>query len=228
MYNNHSNIPLLDCSKDKNKYQFLFQNFSKEEWIEEQLSSTDSAFFEIIREEVEEVYYKIITNNHAVLHFDDMYSLAKQVTINQIQKSVTKNKKCFFEDKINDKDTSMYYYRIKSRLLNNLRNLHQPRKINVLDVPHLIISDVYTNYEIEFIIGTDIQKIAIKEPSKLIFAINSLLNNYDLSYDEAVEISQKYNIDSSNFYILNFANQFKNLKKESNNQIVIDFYMEVA
>lgn len=228
MYNNHSNIPLLDCSKDKNKYQFLFQNFSKEEWIEEQLSSTDSAFFEIIREEVEEFYYKIIKNNQSVLHFDDMYSLAKQVTINQIQKSVTKNKKCFFEDKINDKDTSMYYYRIKSRLLNNLRNLHQPRKINVLDVPHLIISDVYTNYEIEFIIGTDIQKIAIKEPSKLIFAINSLLNNYDLSYDEAVEISQKYNIDSSNFYILNFANQFKNLKKESNNQIVIDFYMEVA
>lgn len=228
MYNNHSNIPLLDCSKDKNKYQFLFQNFSKEEWIEEQLSNMDSAFFEIIREEVEEFYFKIIKNNHSILHFDDMYNIAKQVTINQIQKSVTKNKKCFFENKINAKDTSMYYIRIKSRLVNNLHNLTQTsRKINVLDVPCMIISDVYTNYEIDLTV-VDVEKIAIKEPSKLIFAINALLNNYDLNYDEAVEISQKYNIDSSNFYILNFANQFKNLKKESNNQIVIDFYMEVA
>ena len=225
---NHSLISLANSSRDKDKYQFLFENFSKKEWIEEKLSSTNSAFFEIIREEVEEFYYKLIKNNQSVLHFDDMYSLAKQVTINQIQKSVTKNKKCFFENKGCINDTSMYYSRIKSRLVNNLHNLTQTsRKINVLDVPYMIISDVYKNYEIDFTIG-DIQKIAIKEPSKLIFAINALLNNYDLSYDEAVEISQKYNIDSSNFLVFNFSNQFKNLKKESNNQIVIDFYMEVA
>lgn len=226
MYNNHSNIPLLDCSKDKNKYQFLFQNFSKEEWIKEQVSSTDSAFFEIIREEVEEFYYKVINNNQSILHFDDLYCISKQVTISQVQKSIRKNKRCFFEDKNNDKDTSMYYIKIKSRLINNLRNLYQPRKINVLDVPYMIISDIYKNYEIDFTIG-DIQKIAIKEPSKLIFAINALLNNYDLSYDEAVEISQKYNIDSSNFLVFNFSYQFKNLRKSANNQIIIDF-MEVA
>ena len=226
MYNNHSNISLLDCSKDKNKYQFLFQNFSKEEWIKEQVSSTDSAFFEIIREEVEEFYYKVINNNQSILHFDDLYCISKQVTISQVQKSIRKNKRCFFEDKNNDKDTSMYYIKIKSRLINNLRNLYQPRKINVLDVPYMIISDIYKNYEIDFTIG-DIQKIAIKEPSKLIFAINALLNNYDLSYDEAVEISQKYNIDSSNFLVFNFSYQFKNLRKSANNQIIIDF-MEVA
>ncbi|MCT7594246.1 hypothetical protein [Aliarcobacter butzleri] len=228
MYNNHSNIPLLDCSKDKNKYQFLFQNFSKEEWIKEQLSSADSAFYEIIREEVEEFYYKVIKNNHSILHFDDMYNIAKQVTINQIQKSLRKHKRCFFENKGCINDTSMYYSRIKSRLVNNLHNLTQTsRKINVLDVPYMIISDIYTNYEIDFTV-LDIEKIAIKEPSKLIFAINSLLNNYDLSYDEAVEISQKYNIDSSNFLIFNFSQIYRNLKKVSNNQIVIDFYMEVA
>lgn len=225
---NHSLISLANFSRDKNKYQFLFENFSKKEWIEEQLSNTDSAFFEIIREEVEEFYYKVIKhNNLSILSFDDLYSLAKYITVNQIQNSLKRKKRCFFIDKNNDKNTSMYYIKIKSRLINNIRNLYQPRKINVLDVPYMIISDIYKNYEIDFTIG-DIQKIAIKEPSKLIFAINALLNNYDLSYAEAVEISQKYNIDSSNFLVFDFYNQFKNLKKESNDQIVIDFYMEVA
>lgn len=223
---NHSLIPLANFSRDMDKYQFLFENLSKKEWIEEQLSNTDSAFFQIIGEEVEEFYYKVIKNNHSILHFDDMYNIAKQVTIMQIQKSLNKNKRCFFEDKINIENTSMYYHRIKSRLLNNLRNLQQPRRINVLDVPHLIISDIYTNYEIDFTV-IDVEKIAIKEPSKLIFAINSLLNNYDLSYDEAIEITQKYNIDSSNFLIFNFSYQLRNLRKSTNNQIVIDF-MEVA
>ncbi len=224
---NHSLIPLANSSRDMDKYQLLFENLSKKEWIEEQLSSTDSAFFEIVREEVEEFYYKVIKNNHSILHFDDMYNIAKQVTIKQIQKTVRTHKKCFFENKGCINDTSMYYSRIKSRLVNNLHNLTQTsRKINVLDVPYMIISDVYKNYEIDFTIG-DIQKIAIKEPSKLIFAINALLNNYDLSYDEAVEITQKYNIDSSNFLIFNFSYQLKNLRKSANNQIVIDF-MEVA
>lgn len=225
---NHSLIPLANSSRDKDKYQFLFDNLSKKEWIEEQLISTDSAFFEIIREEVEEFYYKVIRhNNLSILSFDDLYSLAKYITVNQIQKSLKRKKRCFFVDKSNDKNTSMYYIKIKSRLINNIRNLYQPRKINVLDVPYMIISDVYKTHEIDFSIE-EIQKIAIKEPSKLIFAINALLNNYDLSYDEAVEITQKYNIDSSNFLIFNFSNQFRNLKKASNNQIEIDFYMEVA
>lgn len=223
---NHSLISSTNSSRDMDKYQFLFKNFSKKEWIEEQLSSTDSAFFEIIREEVEEFYYKVIKHNLSILSFDDMYNLAKQVTICQIQKSIRKHKRCFFENKECINDTSMYYIKIKSRLINNIRNLYQPRKINVLDVPYMIISDVYTNYEIDFTV-VDVEKIAIKEPSKLIFAINSLLNNYDLSYDEAVEISQKYNIDSSNFLVFNFSYQYKNLKKLDNNQIIIDF-IEVA
>jgi hypothetical protein len=224
---NHSLIPLANSSRDKDKYQFLFENLSKKEWIEEQLSSTDSAFFEIVGEEVEEFYYKVIKNNHSILHFDDMYSLAKQVTINQIQKSLRKHKRCFFEDKINDKDTSEYYIKIKSRLINNIRNLYQPRKLNVLDVPYMIISDVYTNYEIDFVV-TDIEKISKREPLKLIYAINLLLINYEVNVDEAVDICHTYNIDLSNFPILDFSYQLRNLKKASNNQIVIDFYMEVA
>lgn len=226
---NHSLISSTNFSRDMDKYQFLFKNLTKEEWINEQLSSTDSAFFEIIREEVEEFYYKVSKNNQSILYFDDMYNIAKQVTISQIQKSIRKDKRCFFENKGCINDTSMYYSRIKSRLVSNLCNLTQTsRKINVLNIPYSIISDVYTNFEIEFTIGDDIQKIAIKEPSKLIFAINKLLNNYDLEYEELIEITQKYNIDSSSLYILNFANQLKYLRKSVNNQIVIDFESEVA
>lgn len=224
---NHSLISSTNSSRDMDKYQFLFENLSKKEWIEEQLSSTDSAFFEIIREEVEEFYYKVIKHNSSILSFDDMYNLAKQVTINQIQKNLSKHKKCFFENKGCINDTSMYYSRIKSRLVNNLHNLTQTsRKINVLDVPYMIISDIYTNYEIDFTV-LDIEKIAIKEPLKLIYALNLLLINYEVNVDEAIDICHTYNIDLSNFPILDFSYQLKNLRKVSNNQIVIDF-REVA
>lgn len=223
---NHSLIPLANSSRDKDKYQFLFENLSKKEWIEEQLSNTDSAFFEIIREEVEEFYYKVIKHSSSILSFDDLYSLAKHITVNQIQKSLKRKKRCFFVDKNNDKNTSMYYIKIKSRLINNIRNLYQPRKINVLDVPYMIISDVYTNYEIDFVV-IDIGKISKREPLKLIYAINLLLINYEVNVDEVVDICHTYNIDLSNFPILDFSYQLRNLKKASNNQIVIDF-MEVA
>ena len=226
---NHSLISLANFSTDKDKYQFLFENLSKKEWIEEQLSSTDSAFFEIIREEVEEFYYKVIKNNHSILYFDDMYNIAKQVTVNQIQKNLKKNKRCFFEDKINIENTSMYYSHIKSRLINNLHNLTQSsRKINVLNVPYSIISDVYTNYDIDFTIKGDIKKIAEKEPLKLISALNLLLINYEINVDEAIDICNTYNIELFYFPILDFSYQLKNLKKEFNNQIVIDFESEVA
>ena len=89
----------------------------------------------------------------------------------------------------------------------------------------MIMDTIYENYEIDFTI-IDIEKLSKNEPTKLVFAINTLLNNYDLSSEEAIELSQKYNISLSNFNILNFANQFQYLKKSVNNQIFIDFYDE--
>lgn len=94
--NNHSQFPFSNSSRDKDKYQFLFENFTKEQWIKEQLSSTDSAFFEIIREEVEEFYNKVIRHNSSILSFDDLYNISKQITVNQIQKSLNKKEKMFF------------------------------------------------------------------------------------------------------------------------------------
>ena len=114
------------------------------------------------------------------------------------------------------------------RICNNCKNVFNiNRKTNIISLQSMIMDTIYENYEVDFTV-IDIEKLSKNEPAKLVFAINKLLNNYDLDYEELVEITQKYNIDSTNFYILNFENQFKNLRKLSNNQIVIDFYMEVA
>ena len=81
------------------------------------------------------------------------------------------------------------------------------------------------NYEIDFSVE-DIKKIANKKPEKLISSIYLLLNNFELEVDELIEICEKYNIDKSNFTSYYFSEQFKILKKQSNNQIFIDFYDE--
>lgn len=89
----------------------------------------------------------------------------------------------------------------------------------------MIIDKIYQNYEVDFAV-LDVEKLLKNEPSKLIFAINLLLKNYDLTYEEAQELSEKYNIDKSNFNNYYFSKQFKILKKQSDNQIFIDFYQE--
>jgi hypothetical protein len=203
----------------------FFNSFSSKKWKEE-LIDINSVTYEFIKDEVEELFYK--TGGYTkYLDFESIYRLSIETTASQVIKNLKKQKNCFFEkENINNIDK---YYLIKQRICNNCKNVFDSkRKVNVISLETMIIDSIYENYEIEFTIGDDIQKIAVKEPSKLIFAINKLLNNYDLEYEELIEITQKYNIDSSSLYILNFANQFRNLKKESNNQIVIDFHMEVA
>ena len=65
-----------------------------------------------------------------------------------------------------------------------------------------------------------------KKPEELISSIFLLLNNFELEVDELIEICEKYNIDKSNFNNYYFSKQFKILKKQSDNQIFIDFYQE--
>lgn len=201
----------------------LFKSYTKEKWRKE-LVDINSDFYEFIKDDVENLFYS--TGGYLkYLDFESIYRLSIEITASQVQKNITKNKKCFFErDNINSLDK---YYLIKQRICNNCKNVFDKnRKINIVFLQTMIIDSIYENYEVDFSV-LDIEKLSKNEPSKLIFAINALLNNYDICYDEAVEIAQKYNIDSTNFYILNFENQFKNLRKLSNNQIVIDF-IEVA
>ena len=202
----------------------FFESYPKEKWREE-LIDINSITYEFIKDDVEELFYK--TGGYLLyLDFESLYKLATEITVLQVLKNITKNKKCFFErENINSLDK---YYLIKQRICNNCKNVFDiNRKTNIISLQSMIMDTIYENYEVDFTV-IDIEKLSKNEPAKLVFAINKLLNNYDLYYEELVEITQKYNIDSTNFYILNFENQFKNLRKLSNNQIVIDFYMEVA
>jgi hypothetical protein len=198
----------------------FFSSFTNEKWIEE-LIDINSITYEFIKEDVENLFYS--TGGYLqYLNFESIYRLSIEVTASQVLKNISKNKKCFFErDNLDNK-----HYLIVQRICNNARNVFDSkRKINVISLQSMIMDTIYENYEVDSFI--DIEKLSKNEPAKLIFAINSLLNNYDLNYDEVLDISVKYNIDSSNFYILNFADQLKNLIKLPNKQIVIDF-MEVA
>lgn len=223
MSNKTSNLAGIDYNKNWLDFKIsLFESYTKVKWRKE-LVDINSNFYEFIKDEVEELFYK--TGGYLkYIDFESIYRLSIEVTASQVLKNISKNKKCFFErDNINTLDK---YYLIKQRICNNCKNVFDKnRKINVVFLQTMIMDTIYENYEIDFTI-IDIEKLSKNEPSKLVFAINTLLNNYDLSSEEAIELSQKYNISLSNFNILNFANQFKNLKKESNNQIVIDFYQE--
>ena len=224
MSNKTSILAGIDYNKNWLDFKIsLFGSYTKEKWRKE-LVDINSDFYEFIKDDVEELFYK--TGGYIkYLDFESIYKLAVEITASQILKNLKKQKNCFFErDNINTLDK---YYLIKQRICNNCKNVFDKnRKINVVFLQTMIMDTIYENYEVDFSV-IDIQKISKYEPKKLIFAINTLLNNYDLSCEEVLDISIKYNIDFSNFNILNFANQFRNLKKASNNQIVIDF-MEVA
>ncbi|WNL17281.1 hypothetical protein QUR79_05780 [Arcobacter cryaerophilus gv. pseudocryaerophilus] len=200
----------------------FFSSYSLETWKEE-LINIDSVTYEFIKDDVEELFYK--TGGYIkYLDFESIYRLSIEVTASQVLKNIKKNKNIFFErDNINTLDK---YYLIKQRICNNCKNVFDKnRKINVVFLQTMILDEIYENYEVDFSV-IDIQKISKYEPNKLIFAINLLLKNYDLTYEEAQELSEKYNIDKSNFSSYYFSKQFKILKKQSNNQICIDFYDE--
>ncbi|NCB14119.1 MAG: hypothetical protein EOM78_21230 [Erysipelotrichia bacterium] len=223
MSNKTSNLAGIDYNKNWLDFKIsLFGSYTKEKWRKE-LVDINSDFYEFIKDEAEELFYK--TGGYIkYLDFESIYKLAVEITASQILKNLKKQKNCFFErDNINTLDK---YSLIKQRICNNCKNVFDKnRKINVVFLQTMIMDTIYENYEIDFTI-IDIEKLSKNEPSKLVLAINSLLNNYDLTYEEALELSEKYNIDKSNFSSYYFSKQFKILKKQSDNQIFIDFYQE--
>ncbi len=225
MSNKTSILAGIDYNKNWLDFKIsLFGSYTKEKWRKE-LVDINSDFYEFIKDEAEELFYK--TGGYLkYLDFESIYKLAVEITASQVVKNISKNKKCFFErDNINNNDK---YYLIKQRVCNNCKNVFDTnRKINIVFLQKMILDEIYENYEVDFSV-IDIQKISKYEPKKLIFAINSLLNNYDLSHEEAVELTEKYNIDKSNFSSYYFSQQFRILKKQSNSQVFIDFDMEVA
>ncbi len=218
---NRRSIPLKD---DYNKiwrdYKILlFKSYTKEKWLSE-LMNINSFTYELCKDDVERLF--LSTGGYfSVLDFEGCYLLAKEILKEQLLKNIYKNKVYFFEK--NSSTNQDIYKKIIQRLTNLIYNLFDTkRKNNVINLQIWILDKIYQNYEIDFSVE-DIKKIANKKPEKLISSIYLLLNNFELEVDELIEICEKYNIDKSNFTSYYFSEQFKILKKQSNNQIFIDF-----
>lgn len=199
-----------------------FKDYIKEKWLNE-LLDINSFTYELCKDDVERLF--LSTGGYfGVLDFEGCYLLAKEVLKKQLLKNIHKKRICFFEKNVlTNQDV---YIKIVQRLTNLIYNLFdEKRKNNVINVQIWILDKIYENYEIDFNVE-DIKKIAYKKPEELISSIFLLLNNFELEVDELIEICEKYNIDKSNFTSYYFSEQFRILKKQSNNQIFIDFYDE--
>lgn len=217
--NNFNNIK----NRNKNQILFLFDSFTKNEWLKE-LTESDSNIYALIKEEVEELFFK--TGGYLIyLDFDSCYKLAVEVTIHQLQKSIKKNIKCFFE--IENDDNSLIYKKVKERLVNNVKNLFDSkRKTNIIYSEIWLMDDIYVNHEIDFTIR-DLQKLAIIEPELIIEYTIKLANNFELTYIEIEQLAEKLNINLSNVIELDLNLQFRNLRKAVNNQLYLDFNEEL-
>ena len=206
-------------NRNKNQFSFLFETFTKDEWLLE-LTNIDSITYLLVKEEVEEFFFKL-GGYLTYLDFDSCYKLAVEIAISQIKKSIKKNEKCFFE--IENNDNSLIYKKVKERLVNNIRNLFDPkRKTNILNSEILLIDEIYENYEVDFTIR-DLQKLANTQPELIIKNIRKLAYSFELTTIEIEELVIKLNIDFSRIIDVDVALQYKNIKKALNNQLYIDF-----
>ena len=214
-----------DYNKNRNNYQisFLFNSFTKKEWIKE-LINVDSNLYFLIKEEIEEFFYK--TGNYLTcLDFESCYQLAVEATIRQVEKNIKRKKKCFFEIKNNN--NSLIYKRIKERLLNNLKNLFdKKRKINVLNINLLIMDNIYESYELDTTTLLDLKKLVNSDPEIIIDNIIKLANSFEITSIEIEELAEKLNIHFSTIPELNLSLQFRNLRKDANNQSFFVFEIE--
>lgn len=210
-------------NRNKNQFSFLFSTFTNKKWISE-LTNVDSITYMVMKEEVEEFFFKI--GGYLIfIDFDSCYKLAVIITINQIKKSIKKNVKCFFE--IENDDNPLIYKKVKERLVNNTKNLFDPkRKTNILNFEIWIIDDIYENHEIDFTIR-DLKKLTENEPELIIEHIKTLADNFELTILEIEEIAEKLDIDLSNIIESDLSSQFRNLKKATNNQLYLDFNEEL-
>ena len=181
-------------------------------------------FFLFLKEDVRELFYK--TGGYLTyLDFDSVYKLATEVTKNQVEKTIRKNKKIFFENEFNDNFIS--YTKIKQRLVNNCKNLFdEKRKLNILNIDLWVIDKIYENYEVDTTIW-DLKKLLEVNPQLIIENIIKLANNFQLSFIEIEELAEKLNMDFSTIPELNLSLEFRNSRKNLvNNRAFFVFEIE--
>lgn len=214
-------IYFLYCTKNLDRNQLLFKPFTKGKWIKE-LINPNSNLYLFLKEDVRKLFYKTGNYLNYLLDFDSVYKLATEVTKNQVEKSIIKNKKCFFENEFNDNFIS--YTKIKQRLVNNIRNMYDSkRKINVLNIDLWLMDSVYVNYEIDTTLW-DLKKLANSNPQIIIDNIIKLANSFEITLSEIDELGEKLNLDFSAIPELNLFLEFRNLRKNVvNNQTYFSF-----
>jgi hypothetical protein len=206
-------IPLLlntnnIVNNSKNQILFLIHSFTINEWLKE-LTDNKSNIYELLKEEVEELFLK--TGGYLIIYldFDSCYRLAIESTINQIKKNIRRNEKCFFE--IEKNENLLIYKKVKERLVNNVKNLFDlKRKNNIINHKIWLMDEIYENYEIDFTVR-DLQKLANNEPELIIKHIKKLVINFELTITEVEELEEKLNINLSNIIELDLSLQFRNL-----------------
>lgn len=200
----------------------LFHTFTIKDWMTH-LTQKDSFIYELIKEEVEELFYK--TGGYLnYLDFESCYSLAIDSSIRQINKNINKNKKCFFEIKGNN--NSLIYKILKERLVTNIKNLFdKKRKTNVINIDSFLIDSIYQNFETDIYL-TDLKKLANQDSKIIVENIIELVKNYEINLEEAEELGEKLNIDFSNIFEFDLSFQFMNIEKDKDNQTFFIFNCE--
>lgn len=143
--------------------QILFLGFNKEKWIEV-VCDANSAFYEIVKDDAIQLFKK--SGNYVSEFYDEseLYSLAVVDTISQFSKNLTKKKEWLIP--VCD-DNKIIYNKLKSRLVNNMRNLFDvKRRGNVLSLKYDLIAEYEINealYNSNIDIA-DLEKVAYTEP----------------------------------------------------------------
>lgn len=218
----NTKINVLDFNKNKTNNQlilFLYSTFTKSDWMKE-LSNSNSNFYILVKEEVEEFFFR--TKGFLnYLDFESTYSLAVEITVNQIRKSIIKQKKCFFEKKLN---YIGIWNILKQRLLNNIKNLFdKKRKINLLNIEYLLLNDLYRNYENDLVIW-NLQNIAKSNPHIIVEIIKDFLKSSELTTDEIIELGEKIDMNFSKL----ITSDLTISKKSVNNELFFIIDNKVA
>ena len=218
----NTKINVLDFNKNKTNNKlilFLYSTFTKNDWMKE-LSNSNSNFYILVKEEVEEFFFR--TKGFLnYLDFESTYSLAVEITVNQIRKSIIKQKKCFFEKKLN---YIGIWNILKQRLLNNIKNLFdKKRKINLLNIEYLLLNDLYRNYENDLVIW-NLQNIAKSNPHIIVEIIKDFLKSSELTTDEIIELGEKIDMNFSKL----ITSDLTISKKSVNNELFFIIDNKVA
>lgn len=199
----------------------LFENMTKYDWIQH-LQNFESDFYILVKEEVQQLFFK--TGNFVPLHasFDELYSLSVQDTICQFSKNIMRKKDWLLDGY---SDNNLIYKKIKQRLVNNIRNLFDPkRRTNVLTIGTAL---EYTHNERKAIycsIDTDTDDVlSLIKTKPQVFKKYLKKIYYDLENDDfnyLLSLS-KFNVnDVLGFYPTDYL---YSIKKDTKNQAFFDF-----